>query len=122
MMQAMIERGYDLFTRRCAEGRKMQQDDIKKIAEGRAWLGKDALDIGLVDALGNIDAAIAQAAELAEVEEYAIEYYPEAVDQMQEMIKMLYGDQSDEEKLIARVKTLAKEPKVLMMMEPVSIK
>ena len=42
MMQAMIERGYDLFTRRCADGRKMSQDDIKKIAEGRVWLGKDA--------------------------------------------------------------------------------
>lgn len=122
MMQAMIERGYDLFTRRCAEGRKMTQDDIKKIAEGRVWLGKDALGIGLVDELGNIDAAIAKAAELAQVEEYAIEYYPEAVDQMQEMIKMFYGDQSDEEKLIARVKTLAKEPKVLMIMEPVTIR
>ena len=49
MMQAMIERGYDLFTRRCADGRKMSQDDIKKIAEGRVWLGKDAKQIGLVD-------------------------------------------------------------------------
>ena len=122
MMQAMIERGYDLFTKRCAEGRKMSQDEIKKIGEGRVWLGKDALGIGLVDALGNIDDAIVKAAELAQVEEYATTYYPEAVDPMQEMLKMLYGEQSDEEKLVARVKTLAKEPKVLMLMEPVTIK
>lgn len=122
MMQTMIERGYDLFTRRCAEGRKMSQDEIKKIAEGRVWLGKDALGIGLVDELGNMDAAIAKAAEMATVEDYAVTYYPEALDPVEEMIKSFYGQQSDEEKLIAHVKTWAKEPKVLMLMEPVKIK
>ena len=122
MMQGMIERGYDLFTRRCAEGRKMSQDDIKKIGEGRVWLGKDAIGIGLVDELGNIDAAVAKAAELAQIEEYALAYYPEAIDPMEQMLKSFYGEQSDEEKLIARIKTCAKEPKVLMLMEPVTIK
>ena len=122
MMQAMIERGYDLFTRRCADGRKMTQDDIKKIAEGRVWLGKDALGIGLVDSLGNIDNAIAKAAELAGIESYDINYYPETKDPMDELLKMLSGEQSDEERMIARLKTLAKEPRVLMMMEPVEFK
>ena len=122
MMQAMIERGYDLFTRRCADGRKMTQDDIKKIAEGRVWLGKDALGIGLVDSLGNISDAVAKAAELAGVESYDINYYPAKKDPMKEMMKMIRGEQSDEEKLVARIKTLAKEPRVLMLMEPVEIK
>ncbi len=122
MMQAMIERGYDLFTRRCAEGRKMTQDDIKKIAEGRVWLGKDALGIGLVDSLGNIDNAIAKAAELASIESYDVTYFPESKDPLEEMLKMLSGEQSEEEKIIARIKALAKEPKVLMMMEPVVIR
>lgn len=122
MMQAMIERGYDLFTRRCAEGRKMSQDDIKKIAEGRVWLGKDALEIGLVDSLGNIDDAIVKAAELAGIESYDINYYPKVKDPMEELMKMLTGDTSDEEKLIAHIKMLAKEPRVLMLMEPVEIK
>lgn len=122
MMQAMIERGYDLFTRRCADGRKMKQDDIKKIAEGRVWLGKDALAIGLVDELGNIDNAIAKAAELAGIEGYDINYYPEKKDPMEELLNMLSGVESEEEKMIARLKTLAKEPRVLMLMEPVEIK
>ena len=122
MMQAMIERGYDLFTRRCADGRKMTQDDIKKIAEGRVWLGKDAIGIGLVDSLGNIDDAVAKAAELASIESYDIHYYPEKKDPMDELLKMLSGETTDEERLIARLKTLAKEPRVLMVMEPVEIK
>lgn len=122
MMQAMIERGYDLFTSRCAEGRKMSQDDIKKIAEGRVWLGKDALEIGLVDSLGNIDDAIAKAAQLAGIESYDINYYPEKKDPMEQMLKMLTGEDSEEERLIARLKTLAKEPRILMLMEPVTIK
>lgn len=122
MMQAMIERGYDLFTSRCADGRKMSQDDIKKIAEGRVWLGKDALEIGLVDSLGNIDDAIAKAAQLAGIESYDINYYPEKKDPMEQMLKMLTGEDSEEERLIARLKTLAKEPRILMLMEPVTIK
>jgi len=122
MMQAMIERGYDLFTSRCAEGRKMTQDDIKKIAEGRVWLGKDALEIGLVDSLGNIDDAIAKAAQLAGIESYDINYYPEKKDPMEQMLKMLTGEDTEEERLIARLKTLAKEPRILMLMEPVTIK
>ena len=67
LMQNMIERGYDLFTRRCAEGRHMSQDSIKAIGEGRVWLGQDALRLGLVDELGNNDNAIAKAAELADI-------------------------------------------------------
>ena len=65
IMQAMVERGYELFTSRCAEGRDMSQDSIKAIGEGRVWLGKDAVEIGLVDELGNINSAIQKAAELA---------------------------------------------------------
>ena len=122
MMQAMIERGYDLFTSRCADGRKMTQDDIKKIAEGRVWLGKDALEIGLVDSLGNIDDAIAKAAQLAGIESYDINYYPEKQDPLEQMLKMLTGEYTEEERIIARLKTMAKEPRILMLMEPVVIK
>lgn len=122
IMQAMIERGYDLFTRRCAEGRGKTQDEIKQIAEGRVWLGKDALKIGLVDSLGNISDAIEKAASLAGVESYDINYYPKTVDPMQELMDMLYGTGSEEEQMIAKLKTLAKEPRVLMIMEQVEIR
>lgn len=121
MMQAMIERGYDLFTRRCAEGRHMSQDAIKKIAEGRVWLGTDAKELGLVDELGNIHDAITKAAELAGIESYDINYYPEAENPFDQLLKTLNGTPTDEEAMIARIKALVKEPRVLMLMEPIEI-
>lgn len=122
MMQAMIERGYDLFTRRCAEGRHMSQDAIKKIAEGRVWLGTDAKELGLVDELGNIKDAIDKAAALAGIESYDINYYPEAEDPMEQLLKAWNGTPTDEEAMIARIKALVKEPRVLMLMEPIEIR
>ena len=89
LMQAEINRGYDLFTRRCAEGRGMSQDDIKKIAEGRVWSGMRAMDLGLVDNLGSLSDAIKKAAELAELEEYEVAEYPEPEDIWEKMFKSL---------------------------------
>ena len=120
MMQRMIERGYDLFTRRCAEGRHTTQDAIKKIGEGRVWLGKDAIGIGLVDCLGNIDDAIAKAAELACVEQYKTVYYPEKKDPMEELLKALDGS-SPEERLLREMRSFAKEPRRMMQMERIII-
>ena len=120
MMQRMIERGYDLFTRRCAEGRHTTQDTIKMIGEGRVWLGKDAIGIGLVDCLGNIDDAIAKAAELAGVEQYKTVYYPEKKDPMEELLKLLDGS-SPEERLLREARAFAKEPRRMMQMERIII-
>ena len=120
MMQRMIERGYDLFTRRCAEGRHTTQDTIKMIGEGRVWLGKDAIGIGLVDCLGNIDDAISKAAELASVEQYKTVYYPEKKDPMEELLKLLDGS-SPEEQLLREARAFAKEPRRMMQMERIII-
>lgn len=87
LMQGMINRGYELFTRRCAEGRGMSQDSIKAIAEGRVWSGTRALQIGLVDSLGHIEAAIAKAAELAQMDKYKVVSYPEKEDFMTRLMK-----------------------------------
>lgn len=76
MMQAMIERGYDLFTRRVAEGRSISQDSVDAIGQGRVWTGEQAIKIGLVDQLGNLEDAIAEAAKLAELEKYSTDTYP----------------------------------------------
>lgn len=121
LMQNMIERGYDLFTRRCAEGRHLPQDSIKAIGEGRVWLGQDALRLGLVDELGNIDNAIAKAAELAEIEDYALLYYPKPVDPFEEFLKM-FDNSTDEEKMIARIREMVKEPRILMLAPTVQIR
>ena len=77
LMQAMVERGYETFTGRVAIGRKMKLEDVKAIAEGRVWTGEQAKELGLVDKLGNLDAAIKAAAKLAKVEKYNRVNYPE---------------------------------------------
>ena len=80
LMQNMVNKGYELFTQRCADGRKMPIDEIKKIAEGRVWTGEMAKDLKLVDELGGIDRAIAIAAERAEIEDYTVMSYPKQED------------------------------------------
>ena len=121
MMQNMVERGYDLFTSRCAEGRGMSQDDIKKIGEGRVWLGKDAVKLGLVDELGNIDDAISKAAELAGVSQYVLTYYPEQTDPMEELMNM-FDNSTPEEKLVKEMREFVSQPRVMALMPNVTIK
>lgn len=77
LMQAYVNRGYELFTGRVANGRGMAQDSVKAIAEGRVWTGEQALKLGLVDKMGNIEDAIKAAAKLAKVEKYTIGKYPD---------------------------------------------
>lgn len=120
MMQAMVERGYDLFTRRCAEGRHTTQDAIKEIGEGRVWLGKDAIGIGLVDSLGNIDDAIRKAVELADIPDYQVVYYPEATDPLADLLSM-FDNTTDEEKLLLRVREFASKPRIMALMPEVEI-
>lgn len=76
MAQAYIDKGYDLFTRRCADGRKMQQNEIKAIGEGRIWTGAHAQKIGLVDELGSLNDAIEKAKKLAKIDDATVMVYP----------------------------------------------
>lgn len=76
IMQNMVNNGYELFVKRCAEGRQMSIEAIKKIAEGRVWTGSDAKELGLVDELGGLDKAIQIAAEKVGIEEYSVINYP----------------------------------------------
>lgn len=80
MIQAYVERGYDQFLSRCAEGRGKTKEEIDAIGQGRVWTGSQALELGLVDALGSVDDAIKAAAELAQVEDYSIGEYPAQKD------------------------------------------
>lgn len=120
LMQAMIERGYDLFTSRCAEGRHVSQDYIKSIGEGRVWLGFKGKEIGIVDEIGNIDNAIAKAVELAGLENYRLTYYPEKKDPYEELLKM-FDDTTDEEKLIIKVREFCSKPRIMALMPEVKI-
>ena len=80
LMQNYVNRGYELFVKRCAEGRKMKLDQIKAIAEGRVWTGEDALKIGLVDKIGGLNDAIKMAVTKAKLTSYNISEYPEKED------------------------------------------
>ncbi len=75
-MQSYVNRGYALFRKRVADGRHRNTSDIEKIAQGRVWLGNDALKIGLVDQLGGLRDAVAKAASLAKLSEYHTSEYP----------------------------------------------
>lgn len=75
-LQGYVNRGYLLFRQRVADGRHQKTEDIEKIAQGRVWLGNDALKIKLVDQLGGLNQAIEKAASLAKLKEYHTKNYP----------------------------------------------
>lgn len=75
-LQAYVNRGYQLFRQRVADGRRQKTADIEKVAQGRVWLGSDALKIKLVDELGGLNQAVAKAASLAKLKEYHTKNYP----------------------------------------------
>lgn len=77
LMQNMVNKGYELFTKRCADGRNIPIDELKKIAEGRVWTGSMAKDLKLVDELGGIDKAMDEAVKRAGIENYTVVSYPE---------------------------------------------
>ena len=88
LLQTYINEGYDLFIKRCADGRHLANDSIRLIAEGRVWTGSRALQLGLVDQLGGIEEAIAVAAEKAELTNYRLASYPREksfLDQLMEI-------------------------------------
>lgn len=92
-LQKYIGNGYDLFLSRVAEGRKMKTADVNEIAQGRVWLGKDALKIKLIDDLGGLDKAVAKAAELAKVkDDYDTATYPASPNFIDQMLSSLEGD------------------------------
>ena len=122
LFQTMVERGYDLFTSRCAQGRHMPQDSIKAIGEGRVWLGKDAKGLGLVDEMGDLNKAIDKAAALAKLDAYKLSYYPEVKDPIDELIEsLLEGNPTEEEKLIMKLRTLCEKPRIMALMPEVKI-
>lgn len=74
--QSYIDDFYDVFLERVALSRDMTVDQVREVADGRVWTGNQALEVGLVDAIGELNTALAIAAEKAGIEEYLIETYP----------------------------------------------
>lgn len=77
-MQLSVEKGYDKFITRVAQGRKMSDAKVRNIAEGRVWNAIKAKEIGLVDQLGGLNDAIDYAARQAKIsDKYNVAVYPE---------------------------------------------
>ncbi|MFQ3207683.1 MAG: protease-4, partial [Glaciecola sp.] len=74
IIQMNIERGYERFINLVATERGMTTQAVDQIAQGRVWIGTQALELGLVDKLGNLQDAIEAAAGLAELEDYDTKY------------------------------------------------
>lgn len=86
-MQNMVNQGYELFTKRCSDGRHVTQDSIKKIAEGRVWDGITAKQIGLVDDFGGIREAVAWVAGKAKMgKDYKTQNYPAIEDKFMALL------------------------------------
>jgi protease-4 len=100
-MQASVDSIYHTFTSRVAVGRKKSIEYIDSIAQGRVWIGADAIKIGLVDRIGTLDDAIASAAKMAKLKGYGIKSYPES--------KSFIESFMEEYKETAKVKAIKEE-------------
>lgn len=80
IIQLEVNKVYDTFTKKVADGRKKDQNYINSIGQGRVWSGTEALNIGLVDRLGDINDAITSAAKKAKLKDYKIVDYPAQID------------------------------------------
>ena len=91
LLQNNVNRGYMLFKKRVAEGRKMTMEQVENIAQGRVWLGQDAIKLKLVDQLGGLDDAIAKAAKLAKMSDYETVSYPSPLSTWEQLLGSYVG-------------------------------
>lgn len=99
ILQAYVNRGYQLFRKRVADGRRMPTEAVEKIAQGRVWLGNDALKIKLVDQLGSLDDAVHKAAQLAKVKSYYTTDYPAPLSWTDQLMGSVSGGNYLDEQL-----------------------
>lgn len=102
VMQRYINEGYDLFVKRCADGRGMSTKDIEAVAQGRVWTGEMAMERGLVDLLGDIEMAKEIAAQKAGIESYTLISYPKEAGALEMLL-----DQTKESYIETRVGKVA---------------
>ena len=80
-LQEMVVKTYDDFTKRVAEGRGLRQTYVDSIGQGRVWAGADAIGLGLVDQLGDMEDAIAYAVQKANLgDDYKVTEWPKQKD------------------------------------------
>ena len=93
LIQQLINKGYDDFISKVAMHRDIDKDDVDTIAQGQVWTGNEAFEHGLIDEIGDLDAAIAFAAELAELEPggYGKKFFEEELSPGEQLALDLMG-------------------------------
>jgi protease-4 len=91
LLQATIERGYDVFLERVSSGRKKTREQVDSIAQGRVWAGVDGKRLGLVDGLGSFEDATKAAARRAKLTGYEVEFIQPELSWAQELILQMKG-------------------------------
>ena len=101
ILQCSVDQTYDTFLTRVSDGRGLTKAQVDSIGQGRVWSGADALQLGLVDQLGNLKDAIALAAQLAGTDSYKLVYYPEK----KEWFETLFNKDKEEKEISAAVRS-----------------
>ncbi len=125
--QKGVDKTYGKFLSRVVAGRGLDSLYVDSIGQGRVWTGSRAVDLGLVDALGNLDDALAIAADRAKIEGYKTVAYPKFKDPFQQFLEDLTGSQVKRElqgtplestyKAFEKAKYLVGHPGIQMRME-----
>jgi protease-4 len=110
IFRSFLQGFYTTFVTKAAEGRGMSYDQLHAVAQGRVWTGEQALERGLVDELGGTNAAIAAAAELASIEDYAIQRIPERKTFFEEILEELNSPDDPDSASIAAQALLSELP------------
>lgn len=87
IMQKQVELMYETFLKRVSDGRKLSRNAVDAIAQGRVWSGSDAIPIGLVDKIGNLQDAIKVAAKMSKSTDYRITEYPQVKNSVEQLIE-----------------------------------
>ncbi len=91
LFQVVINKTYDKFISNVAQYRDIDKGEVDRIAQGQVWTGNEALENGLIDEIGNIDEAIAAAAELADLDDYGRKYFDKEMSPGEQLVVDMFG-------------------------------
>lgn len=125
IIQESVDFIYKEFTTKVASYRGLELDSVLNIAGGRVWTGKQALDRKLVDEIGTLDRAVEIAAEMAELEDYRVRYYPPKKNFLEdlmnnkakeEMVSYLMGEPDEITQMVMKIKSIKENEGILARM------
>ena len=102
-MQASVDTIYKTFTTRVADGRKKDAAYIDSIAQGRVWIGKRAIGVGLVDKTGTLQDAVDCAARMTNLSNYRTKEYPEQKTWLEQLTDQSYSAESQQKTLVKEI-------------------